>query len=162
VTRSPWVPRPSDLLAHAVHRTGRVKSLALAQMVNILFQALLLAVSLLSIAFHRNLIPARIAVVIPVAGVWALAVTGHTQPFASDEVHKDIRQVSAGLRSTRRADSCGASYGWPGWSATNSPSASAQRASPLRIEPDRVRLRPSSDSTCASIRSRVSIGVTLR
>jgi protein-S-isoprenylcysteine O-methyltransferase Ste14 len=95
------IPRPVDLLAHAVHRTGRVKRLALAQMVSILFQALLLAVSLLSIAFHRNLIPAWIAVVIPVAGVWALAVTGHTQPFASDDVHKDIRQVSAGLRSTR-------------------------------------------------------------
>ncbi len=73
----------------------------MAQMLNILFQALLLAVSLLSIAFQRNLIPVWMGVVIPVAGVWVLAVTGHTQPFASDDVHKDIRQISESLRSSR-------------------------------------------------------------
>jgi hypothetical protein len=48
----------------------------LAQLVNIVLQALLLTVSLLSIAYQRNVFPIWIGVTVAVGGVGLLAVTG--------------------------------------------------------------------------------------
>ncbi len=48
----------------------------LAQLVNICLQALLLTVSLLSIAYQRNVFPVWIGIAVAVGGVVLLAVTG--------------------------------------------------------------------------------------
>lgn len=57
-------------------RENSLVALRVAQLSNLCLQAVLLAVSLLSLLFARNLIPAWICVVVPAAGVLLLAYAG--------------------------------------------------------------------------------------
>ncbi len=66
-----------DVLYRSLDKRGRsLAALTAAQLVNLVLQAGLLAVSLVSLALHRNLIPAWICVVAPTAGVLLLAYAG--------------------------------------------------------------------------------------
>jgi hypothetical protein len=70
-----------------------VNLLARLQTLNILLQALLLTVSLVSIDFQRNLVPVWISVLIPVVGVVLLMLAGYRVPQITHEAREIIRHV---------------------------------------------------------------------
>jgi hypothetical protein len=65
-------------------RANSLVAVRVAQLSNLCLQAVLLAVSLLSLSFARNLIPAWICVVVPAAGVLLFAYAGLTVTKAQE------------------------------------------------------------------------------
>lgn len=72
------VTGPKMEQAHSYYRRWALVGYGqwLAQLVNVCLQALLLTVSLLSIAYQRNVLPVWVGVAVAVGGVVLLAVTG--------------------------------------------------------------------------------------
>jgi hypothetical protein len=86
-------------------RGSSLDVLRIAQLLNLCLQAGLLAVSLLSLTFHRNLIPAWICVVAPTAGVLLLAYAGLTVTRAQELTRLNLRDLrDAGGKLTIRPE----------------------------------------------------------
>jgi len=90
-------------------REWSLVALRVAQLLNLCLQAGLLAVSLLSLAFQRNLIPVWICVVAPTAGVLLLAYAGLFVTRAQELTRKNeqildvLEPVEQGLERVRQA-----------------------------------------------------------
>ena len=74
-------------------RGSWIEALRVAQLLNVCLQAGLLAVSLLSLTFHRNLIPAWICVVALTAGVLLLAYAGLAMTRTQESSRLDLRTL---------------------------------------------------------------------
>jgi len=87
-------PEIEALISGAPSPIRLIRQFAGQQSMNIFLQAALLTVSLLSIAFQRNLIPVWIAVVIPVVGVLLLALTSSRLPQITAQTRQIISSTS--------------------------------------------------------------------
>lgn len=83
--------------------TGIATYLWLSQIVNVVAQAFLLAIALLSIDYQRNVVAALIAVVIPVAGVLVIAASGIGIWRARAVADRAIRHASDGRKDQAQA-----------------------------------------------------------
>ena len=87
-------PEIEALISGAPSPIHLIRQFAGQQSMNIFLQAALLTVSLLSIAFQRNLIPVWIAIVIPVVGVLLLALTSSRLPQITAQTRQIISNTS--------------------------------------------------------------------
>ena len=86
------------LIKRTERRAGQVHWCAIMLALIVAVQALFLGISLLSIAYHRNVLPVWLSVLIPVSSVLLLALTARVQVVAASAVRDDISRTSLELR----------------------------------------------------------------
>lgn len=106
---------PLSILYHNTNRRSTVGYvMAGIQVINLCLQALLLTLSLLSIAYQVNESAAQLAITIPVLGVGLLALTGIVMLLTKRRADAAIRQTRIELRRRRghvRTNSDGIEHG---------------------------------------------------
>ena len=86
------------LITRTERRAGQVHWCAIMLALIVAGQALFLGISLLSIAYQRNVFPVWLSVLIPVSSVLLLALTARVQVVAASAVRDDISRTSIELR----------------------------------------------------------------